>query len=186
MKTTAYIAVIAAAIPAVWSLPAGLSTRQFKVPTCGAEACLASTSGNFATNGAPNGTAPSDLGGICSLGQENVNQYTKTVQPCIDGEAGKQACTPGAIYRKWTINVTLVEGRALTDGRVQRPFEDRVREACLWQRYGHVGIKHSSFLSSVQHLLSRLTIPRSFSIIPEFGHSVYAFPHKTITHDAST
>lgn len=100
MKTAAYIAVIAAAVPAVWSLPAGLVARQFRVPTCGAETCLASTNGTFAATGASNGTAPYDLAGICSLPQEDVTRYVQTVQPCIDGDAGKQACTAGAIYRK--------------------------------------------------------------------------------------
>jgi hypothetical protein len=92
MKTTTFIAVIAAAVPAVWSLPASVASRSFAIPTCGAETCLAT--------GAPNGTAPNDLGRICSLPQEDVTRYVETVKPCVDGDAGKKACTPGAIYRK--------------------------------------------------------------------------------------
>lgn len=107
MKTTTYTALIAAAIPAVWSLPAGLSARQFKLPTCGAEACLASTGGSFVASNASIGTAPGDLKGLCSLPQEDVNQYVETVQPCIDGDAGKKACTAGAIYRKSIFHASL-------------------------------------------------------------------------------
>lgn len=102
MKTFTYIAVIAAAVPAVWSLPAGLVSRQFKVPTCGAEACLATTNGTFVASGASNGTAPNDLGRLCSLPQADLTTYVESVQPCIDGDAGKAVCTPGAIYRKST------------------------------------------------------------------------------------
>ena len=100
MKTTTFITVIAAAVPAVWSLPASVALRSFAIPTCGAETCLASTNGTFVTTVAPNGTAPNDLGRICSLPQEDVTRYVQTVEPCIDGDAGKNACTPGAIYRK--------------------------------------------------------------------------------------
>lgn len=99
MKTTSYIALIAAAIPSVWSLPTSLAARQFKVPTCGAEACLASTGGSFVASNASNGTSPSDLKALCSLPQADVDEYVKTVQPCIDGEEGKAACTEGAIYQ---------------------------------------------------------------------------------------
>ncbi|KAF9700930.1 hypothetical protein EKO04_001147 [Ascochyta lentis] len=99
MKTAAYIAVIAAAVPAVWSLPSGLITKSFKVPTCGAETCLASSNGTFIATGASNGTAPNDLGRLCSLPQEDVTRYVQTVQPCIDGDAGKAACTEGAVYQ---------------------------------------------------------------------------------------
>lgn len=100
MKAATYFAVIAAAVPAVWSLPAGFVLRQFQVPTCGAETCLASTNGTFEAAGASNGTAPYDLGKICSLPQEDVTRYVQTVQPCIDGDAGKAKCSAGAIYRK--------------------------------------------------------------------------------------
>lgn len=99
MKTTTFITVIAAAVPAVWSLPASVALRSFAIPTCGAETCLASTNGTFVTTVAPNGTAPNDLGRICSLPQEDVTRYVQTVEPCIDGDAGKNACTPGAIYQ---------------------------------------------------------------------------------------
>lgn len=99
MKTFAYIVVIAAAVPAVWSLPSGLVTKQFKVPTCGAETCLAATNGTFVATGASNGTAPNDLGRLCSFPQEDVTRYVQTVQPCIDGDAGKSVCTAGAIYQ---------------------------------------------------------------------------------------
>ncbi|UPX10361.1 uncharacterized protein EKO05_0001025 [Ascochyta rabiei] len=99
MKITAYVAVIAAAVPAVWSLPSGLVAKSFKVPTCGAETCLASSNGTFIATGASNGTAPSDLGQLCSLPQEDVTRYVQTVQPCIDGDAGRANCTEGAIYQ---------------------------------------------------------------------------------------
>ncbi|KAF1925857.1 uncharacterized protein M421DRAFT_7620 [Didymella exigua CBS 183.55] len=99
MKTVTYFAVIVAAIPAVWSLPAGLILRQFQVPTCGAETCLASTNGTFVAASASNSTDPYDLGKICSLPQEDVTRYVETVQPCIDGDAGKANCSVGAIYQ---------------------------------------------------------------------------------------
>ncbi|KAJ4367967.1 hypothetical protein N0V86_009808 [Didymella sp. IMI 355093] len=99
MKTATYFAVIAAAVPAVWCLPAGLVSRQFQVPTCGAETCLASTNGTFMTAGTSNGTAPYDLGRICSLPQEDVTHYVETVRPCVDGDVGKAKCSAGAIYQ---------------------------------------------------------------------------------------
>jgi hypothetical protein len=102
MKTATYLAVIAAAMPAVFSLPANLFSRQFTVPSCGAAACLPSTNpstnGTFVATGASNGTAPSDLGAICSLPQDDVTRYVQTVQPCIDGAPGK-VCSAGAIYQ---------------------------------------------------------------------------------------
>lgn len=100
MKTTSYIAAIAAAIPAVWSLPASFAARQFQVPSCGAETCLAATNGTFVSAASPNGTAPSDLARICSLPQEDVTLYVDTVKPCVNGAAGKKACSAGAIDRK--------------------------------------------------------------------------------------
>lgn len=104
MKTTTYIVAIAAAVPAVFSLPANLASRQFTLPSCGAAVCLPSsdpsTNGTFVAAGASNGTAPSDLGAICSLPQDDVTRYVQTVQPCIDGAPGK-VCTAGAIYRKF-------------------------------------------------------------------------------------
>lgn len=100
MKTAAYIAFIAAALPAVWSLPQGRVLRRFDLPTCGAEACLASTNGTFVATGASNGIAPASLARICSLPQDDVTRYVQTVQPCIDGDVGKKKCTAGAIYRK--------------------------------------------------------------------------------------
>lgn len=100
MRVSAYIAILATAVPAVWSLPSGLVTKQFKVPTCAAEKCLASTNGTFIATSAYNGTAPSDLGGLCSLPQDDITRYVQTVQPCIDGPYGEKACTEGAIYRK--------------------------------------------------------------------------------------
>ncbi|KAF3035707.1 hypothetical protein E8E12_007125 [Didymella heteroderae] len=102
MKAATYFAVIAAAVPAVLSLPASLVSRQFTVPSCGAAACLPSTNpslnGTYVATGASNGTAPSDLGGICSLPQDDVTRYVETVQPCIDSEPGK-VCSAGAIYQ---------------------------------------------------------------------------------------
>jgi hypothetical protein len=98
MKTSAYIAVIAAAVPAVWSLPQGLVGRQFTFPTCSAEKCLASTNGTFVATGASNGTAPSNLAGLCSLPQDDLNRYVQTVKPCIDARATNN-CTAGAIYQ---------------------------------------------------------------------------------------
>lgn len=100
MKTAIYIALVTAAAPAVWSLPASIVARQFKVPTCGAETCLASTNGTFVATGASNGTAPNDLGRICSLPQNDVTRYVQTVQPCIDNAEETKKCTAGAIERK--------------------------------------------------------------------------------------
>ncbi|KAF3011176.1 hypothetical protein E8E13_011559 [Curvularia kusanoi] len=96
MKTAIYVALVTAAAPAAWSLPASV-TRQFKLPTCGAETCLASTNGTFVATGASNGTAPSDLGRICSLPQEDVTRYVQTVQPCIQRAKETNICTAGAI-----------------------------------------------------------------------------------------
>lgn len=109
MKTATYFAVIAAAVPAVWSLPAGLVLRQFQVPSCGAETCLPSTNGTFVTASAPNGTAPYDLGKICSLPQDDITLYVQTVQPCIDGDAGKAKCSEGAISRKSSMRSVVFE-----------------------------------------------------------------------------
>lgn len=104
MKTATYFAIIAAAVPAVLSLPANLISRQFTVPSCGAASCLPSTNpsinGTFVAAGASNGTAPSDLGSICSLPQDDVTRYVQTVQPCIDDVRSK-VCTAGAIYRRF-------------------------------------------------------------------------------------
>lgn len=99
MKTAAYIAFIAAAVPAAWSLPQGLVGRQFSLPTCSAETCLTSTNGTFVATGASNGTAPSNLAGLCSLPQEDLNRYTQTVQPCIDSSVSSKQCTAGAVYQ---------------------------------------------------------------------------------------
>ncbi|KAF3045800.1 hypothetical protein E8E11_008532 [Didymella keratinophila] len=102
MKIATYFAIIAAAVPAVFSLPANLVSRQFALPSCGAAACLPSSSpsmnGTFVATGASNGTAPSDLGALCSLPQDEVSRYVQTVQPCIDGAPGT-VCTAGAIYQ---------------------------------------------------------------------------------------
>jgi hypothetical protein len=32
--------------------------------------------------------------------QEDINDYVTLVQPCIDGDAGHDLCTDGAIYRE--------------------------------------------------------------------------------------
>jgi len=109
MKTAIFITAIAAAVPAVWSLPASVASRSFVIPTCGAETCLASTNGNFVATGAPNGIAPNDLGRICSLPQEDVTRYVETVKPCVDGDVGKKACTPGAIYQYKDLLETVCE-----------------------------------------------------------------------------
>ncbi|CAO2652278.1 Nn.00g005610.m01.CDS01 [Neocucurbitaria sp. VM-36] len=89
----AVLAFIAAALPTVWSLPAQLDVRQNKLPTCGAETCLTETPGLF------DACEPNDLGCLCSLQQSEVTRYVGTVQPCIDGEPGKVACTDGARYQ---------------------------------------------------------------------------------------
>jgi hypothetical protein len=34
------------------------------------------------------------------MDQSEVTRYVSTVQPCIDGDAGKETCTDGAIDRK--------------------------------------------------------------------------------------
>ncbi|KAH7371565.1 hypothetical protein BKA66DRAFT_423905 [Pyrenochaeta sp. MPI-SDFR-AT-0127] len=99
--SNAYLAVIAAILPAVWSLPAELAVRQYKLPTCGAEYCLVETPGLF------DACAPSDLACLCSLEQSEVTRYVSTVQPCLDGVAGEATCTPGAIYQYKDI-LTLV------------------------------------------------------------------------------
>ena len=184
MKISAYIAVITAAVPAVWSLPQGLVGRQFTFPTCNAEKCLASTNGTFVATGASNGTAPRNLAGLCSLPQDDLNLYVQTVKPCIDDNATNN-CTAGAVYRKSNSMSDDETCSPLTDARIQGTAEDRMREASL-QQASPVGLDSCPFLSSVLRLQSYFTIPRSFSIIPEFGHSVCAFTHKTITHDVHT
>jgi len=78
-------------LPAVWSLPTDLSIRQFKLPTCAADTCL--------TDGTFDACPPSDLACLCKLDQAEVTRYVSTVQSCIDGEKGKQACTDGARYQ---------------------------------------------------------------------------------------
>ncbi len=107
MKAAIYISIVAATIPTVWSLPAAATPKPFAIPTCGAELCLASPNSTFAAGGASNGTAPNDFGRICSLPQDDVTRYVQTVQPCIDGEEGKKACSAGAIYRKSTSDAII-------------------------------------------------------------------------------
>ncbi|EDU44414.1 CFEM domain containing protein [Pyrenophora tritici-repentis] len=78
--------------PAVYTLPTThLLSRQSKLPTCGATKCLATTNGLF------DGCAPGDLVCICTLEQSEVDRYVSTVQPCLDGEAGKAECTAGGV-----------------------------------------------------------------------------------------
>ncbi|KAI8938577.1 hypothetical protein NX059_004456 [Plenodomus lindquistii] len=87
------LATLLTVLPAAWSLPNNLSIRQFKLPTCKAESCLATTNGTF-------GACPtSDLACLCSLNQTEVTRYVSIVQPCIDGNEGKAACTDGARYQ---------------------------------------------------------------------------------------
>lgn len=127
MKTATYFAIITAAVPAVFSLPANVVSRQFNytVPSCGAATCLPSSNpslnGTFVATGASNGTAPSDLGAICSLPQDDVTRYVQTVQPCIDGTPGK-VCTAGAIYRRFP-QYKICFYSSLTTSRVQGPPE---------------------------------------------------------------
>jgi hypothetical protein len=58
------------------------------------EICFADTDGAF------DACATNDLACLCSLDQSEVTRYVDTVQPCIDGDAGREACTAGAIYRE--------------------------------------------------------------------------------------
>ncbi|KAJ8114501.1 hypothetical protein OPT61_g3637 [Boeremia exigua] len=136
MKTAAYVALVAAAIPAVWSLPASFTPKPFNVPTCGAESCLASSNGTFVANGTSNGTAPNDLGRICSLPQADVTSYVETVQPCIDGEAGKKACSEGAIvpFVKDWLDACQRVGKLGWDNvsPVWEPYLPRDGEVVLW------------------------------------------------------
>ncbi|KAH6644434.1 hypothetical protein C7974DRAFT_439765 [Boeremia exigua] len=119
MKIAAYLTIVATAIPTVWALPAGLMARQFTVPTCGAEACLASTNGTFVSPAASNGTAPGDFARICSLPQDEVSRYVQTVQPCLNGKEGKKACTPGAISQYKSILETECAKPAYGNKQVQ-------------------------------------------------------------------
>lgn len=102
------LAIIAAVLPVSWSLPAELAVRQFKVPTCAAEQCLVETPGLF------DACAPSDLACLCSLDQCEVTRYVSTVQPCLDGAAGKAACTAGAIDQ----------------------YKDLLKSVCAGERFG--------------------------------------------------
>lgn len=79
--------------------------------------------------GATSGTAPNDLVGLCSVSQEDLTRYVQTVQPCIDGDEGKKACTSGAVYRKSSSHGGQETCRLLTDVRVQGLTEDRMRTA---------------------------------------------------------
>ncbi|KAH9880967.1 hypothetical protein J1614_001460 [Plenodomus biglobosus] len=89
----ATLAIFLAVLPAARSLPNDLSIRQFKLPTCQAEACLATTNGTF------DACPPSDLACLCSLNQPEIARYVSMVQPCIDGDEGQAACTDGARYQ---------------------------------------------------------------------------------------
>ncbi|CAA9959263.1 hypothetical protein CFE70_010609 [Pyrenophora teres f. teres 0-1] len=90
MKLSSSVFAIFTILPAVWTLPTNL-LRESKLPTCGASQCLATTNGLF------DGCAPGDLTCICTLEQSEVDRYVTTVQPCLDGEPGKKACTAGAV-----------------------------------------------------------------------------------------
>lgn len=77
--------------------------------------------------GASSGVVPNDLGALCSLSQEDLTRYVQTVQPCIDGDVGKKACTAGAIYRKSNPHGNQETCKILTDIRVQGLAEVRMR-----------------------------------------------------------
>lgn len=52
------------------------------------------------TDGYFDGCAPGNLVCLCNLDQDNVSRYVRTVQPCLDGEAGRKSCTAGAVASK--------------------------------------------------------------------------------------
>ncbi|EMD92844.1 hypothetical protein COCC4DRAFT_170205 [Bipolaris maydis ATCC 48331] len=86
MIVSGSIVALVSLLPAVWSVPTNYTN---KLPTCGANECL--------TDGYFDGCAPGNLVCICNLEQDDVDRYVKTVQPCLDGEPGKKACTLGAV-----------------------------------------------------------------------------------------
>ncbi|KAH5659173.1 hypothetical protein HBI51_021060 [Parastagonospora nodorum] len=87
------ITMVGTITPAVLCLPATSFTRQFQLPTCGAETCLTATNGLF------NACEPHNLACLCSMEQKGISDYVTLVQPCIDGDAGHDLCTEGAIYQ---------------------------------------------------------------------------------------
>jgi hypothetical protein len=92
--TTAYVAFLAAIVPAAWSLPTN-AVRQFKPSTCGAEQCLNGTSGLF------DGVPPSNLTALCGLDQSEVTRYVGIMQPClgtIKNANGGPVCTAGGVW----------------------------------------------------------------------------------------
>ncbi|KAF1840333.1 uncharacterized protein K460DRAFT_410927 [Cucurbitaria berberidis CBS 394.84] len=111
--TTTTLAVLAAVIPTIWSLPTELALREYKLPTCGAESCLVQTAEVF------DACAPSDLACLCTLEQSEVTRYVNTVQPCIDGDAGKAACTDGARYQ----------------------YKDLLKSVCADDRFGNKAVE---------------------------------------------
>jgi hypothetical protein len=87
--STSPLAIVAALLPAVHGFP---TSEPFKVPTCASEQCLTTTNGRF------DDCKTDDLVCLCDLEQTEVTRYVSTVQPCIDGKAGHNACTGGAIW----------------------------------------------------------------------------------------
>ena len=58
------------------------------------EECLVATNKLF------DGCEPSDLACLCRLEQSEVTRYVETVQPCLNGDIGREKCTTGAIFRE--------------------------------------------------------------------------------------
>ncbi|KAF1919275.1 hypothetical protein BDU57DRAFT_527322 [Ampelomyces quisqualis] len=101
MMLNTILAVITTIAPATLALPSILSANSFKIPTCGAEACLAKTNGTF------DACTPNDLACLCRLDQSRLDTYVATVQPCIDGAVGHNTCTDGAIYQYKDVLTTV-------------------------------------------------------------------------------
>lgn len=89
------LALLATAVPAVWSLPTSIPAEPHGVPSCAADLCLQ----DEPVPGLFDSCNPSDLGCICGQQQDEVARFVDKVQTCIDNPAqGGKACTAGGRY----------------------------------------------------------------------------------------
>lgn len=138
MKLSMIVAVIVAAAPVAFAFPSDAIARQIKIATCAAvsiletdnnvpanpfmqEMCLSSTNDLF------DGCAPNDLVCLCRLDQPEVTRYVTAVQPCIDGDAGHEACTDGGIWRESLPRLHVMLKHTDSFFRVQGCAKDRLR-----------------------------------------------------------
>ncbi|KAF2789228.1 hypothetical protein K505DRAFT_328388 [Melanomma pulvis-pyrius CBS 109.77] len=95
-----YITLASVVVALAATVPAAVSA--FKIPTCGASACL--------PDGVFNTCEPADLGCLCSQDQSSIDEYVGLVTPCLESEERKWACTEGALYQYKDLLVHVCKG----------------------------------------------------------------------------